>query len=161
VLGLTCGQLSLVNYDEFVTATTLPDQSPPKGTVIRRLRGAPAVVTLALSLTAACGNPAASTPTTGLTGVVVRGPITPVCQLDVPCDAPFSAGFTVEQDGRSVARFRSDTNGHFTVWLRPGTYRVVPDRDAPLLVPASQARAVDVGQTGLTNVRLAFDTGIR
>ena len=109
----------------------------------------------------ACGNPASSTPTTGLTGVVVRGPITPVCRIDIPCDAPFSAGFSVQQNGRQAGQFRSDADGRFTVWLSPGAYRVVPDRDAPLMAPASQARAVEVGSVGLTAVRLEFDTGIR
>jgi hypothetical protein len=50
----------------------------------------------------ACANPASSTPTTGLTGVVVRGPITPVCRIDIACDAPFSAGFSVQRSGRQA-----------------------------------------------------------
>ena len=109
----------------------------------------------------ACGNPASSTPTTGLTGVVVRGPITPVCRIDIPCDAPFSAGFSVQQNGRRIGQFRSDTEGRFTVWLSHGAYTVVPDADAPLMAPTFQARSVEVGGTGLTIVRLEFDTGIR
>jgi hypothetical protein len=40
-------------------------------------------------------------------------------------------------------------------------YRVVPDSDAPLMAPASQTRAVEVGSFGLTTVRLEFDIGIR
>jgi hypothetical protein len=118
-------------------------------------------VLVTATIATACGNPASSTPTTGLTGVVVRGPITPVCRVDIPCDAPFSAGFSVQQSGRRAGQFRSDANGRFTVWLSPGAYRVVPDSDAPLIAPASQARAVDVGSVGLTSVRLEFDTGIR
>jgi len=110
---------------------------------------------------AACAGPGSPTPTTGLTGTVVRGPITPVCQPQVPCDAPFSAGFSVERNGGHVAQFRSDAAGAFTVWLAPGTYRIIPDADAPLLAPSSQAKAVDVGSFGLTSVRLEFDTGIR
>jgi hypothetical protein len=94
--------------------------------------------------------------------VVVRGPITPVCRVDVPCDAPFSAGFTVQRAGRQVAQFQSDSAGQFTVYLQPGAYSVVPNADAPLISPSSQAKAVTVGDTGpLTVVRLAFDTGIR
>jgi hypothetical protein len=92
---------------------------------------------------------------------VLRGPIAPVCQANVSCDAPFSAGFTVGQQGRAVARFQSDTAGHFTVWIGPGTYSIVPDADAPLLAPSSQARIVEVGTAGLTTVELHFDTGIR
>ena len=110
---------------------------------------------------AACGSPTSSTLTTGLTGVVMRGPITPVCRTDVPCDAPFSAGFTVEQNSRRAGQFRSDADGRFTVWLSPGAYTIVPDADAPLMRPALQARPVEVGRTGLTTVRLEFDTGIR
>lgn len=109
----------------------------------------------------ACGGPASPTPATGLTGVVRRGPITPVCQVDVPCDAPFSAGFTVEQGRTSVARFRSDAEGRFTVHVQPGAYIVLPDADAPLIAPQSQGKPVTVGPSGLTEVRLEFDTGIR
>jgi hypothetical protein len=115
------------------------------------------VATLAVS---ACSATAPS-PTTGLMGIVVRGPITPVCRLDVPCDAPFSAGFTVQRDARRVAGFQSDAAGQFTVMLDPGTYSVVPNADAPVMVPAAQAKAVTVGNVGLTTVRLTFDTGIR
>ncbi|HYT77032.1 MAG TPA: hypothetical protein VEL79_19915 [Vicinamibacterales bacterium] len=114
-----------------------------------------------LSLAAACGGPGSPTPTTGLTGTVVRGPITPVCQPQVACDAPFSAGFTVERNGRQIAQFRSAADGTFTVWLSPGTYNVIPDADAPLLAPMSQLKTADVGTVGLTTVRLQFDTGIR
>lgn len=103
----------------------------------------------------------APSPTTGLTGVVVRGPITPVCRVDVPCEAPFSASFTVQRDGRRVAGFQSDASGQFTVLLTPGPYTVVPNADAPVIVPAAQAKSVTVGDTGLTVVRLTFDTGIR
>lgn len=119
------------------------------------------VLLVMMASLAACGNPVSSTPTTGLTGVVVRGPITPVCQIGRPCDAPFSAGFSVEQNGRRVDRFRSDAEGRFTVWLPPSTYRIIPDADAPLMAPASQGKIVEVGRIGLTYVRLDFDTGIR
>ena len=108
-----------------------------------------------------CGTSVSPTPGTGLTGVVVRGPITPVCQVAVPCEAPFSAGFTVEQDGRRVAQFHSNADGRFSVRLLPGQYRVAPDLDAPIIRPASQVKTVDVGDSGMTEVRLQFDTGIR
>lgn len=116
---------------------------------------------IAAGTTGACAQPNTATPTTGLSGVVVRGPVTPVCRIDVPCDAPFSAGFTVASSGREVARFRSDTDGRFTVFLLPGVYRVVPDGDAPIIAPAAQAKTVEVMNAGLTIVRLEFDTGIR
>ncbi len=100
-------------------------------------------------------------PSTGLSGIVMRGPITPVCQAQSACDAPFSASFTVQKGGRTVAAFRSDSLGHFDVQLSPGTYVVVPGADAPIISPTSQTRSVTVGTTGLTAVQLDFDTGIR
>jgi hypothetical protein len=112
-------------------------------------------------MTLGCHNPASPTLTTGLTGIVLRGPITPVCQIQVPCDAPFSADFSVEQNGRVVSRFRSDQDGRFTVMLEPGAYRVVPASEAPIIFPASQAKTVTVLASGLTEIRLTFDTGLR
>ena len=116
---------------------------------------------LALSCwTASCGAPAAPSDT-ALDGTVVRGPIQPVCQVDVRCDAPFSASFTVQQGDRVVAAFRSDSQGHFEVPLARGMYVVVPGPDAPIISAKAQAKDVVVGAKGLTTVLLHFDTGIR
>ena len=112
-------------------------------------------------LTAACGGPTSATPTTGLTGTVVRTPVTPVCSVTVPCSAPFSAAFSVDRGGAVVSHFVSDTDGHFSVMLSPGTYQIVPGPDAPLIAPTSQVKTVTVQGTGLTTVTLEFDTGIR
>ena len=97
---------------------------------------------------------------TGLEGTVRRGPITPVCQVGVPCDAPFSASFVVWQGSRLVTRFQSDSSGHYLVLLAPGAYSVVPDSTAPIW-PQGQTRQVTVGPAGLTHLDLEFDTGIR
>ena len=110
---------------------------------------------------AACATGQFGVPTTGLTGIVVRGPVTPVCMVNVPCSAPFSATFTVNRGSSTVTSFQSDDQGHFTVMLYPGTYAVVPAVDAPLMNPSSQIKTVTVGATGLTTVELEFDTGIR
>jgi len=119
------------------------------------------VLLLIAALLAACSATAPS-PVTGLTGVVLRGPVTPVCRVDVPCDAPFSASFIVQRSGRTVAQFQSDMSGQFTVFLPPGVYTVIPNSGAPIIAPSSQAKQVTVENTGtLTTVRLTFDTGIR
>lgn len=101
------------------------------------------------------------TPSTGLAGVVRRGPTQPVCVEASPCDEPFAARFTVLRDGRSVATFRSDAAGRFRVALPPDDYRVVPAADAPILAPTSQVKDVTVRRDGVTDVTLDFDTGIR
>jgi hypothetical protein len=98
---------------------------------------------------------------TGLVGQVLRGPVTPVCRIDVPCDAPFSAWFNVLQGDALVTRFHSDSAGEFRVALAPGAYVVVPSDSAPLMVPGAQRKDVSVGPTGFTRVMLSFDTGIR
>jgi hypothetical protein len=119
------------------------------------------VLALPLALvTGACGSPAAPSGT-GLSGTVLRGPIQPVCSTTLPCDAAFSAGFSVRRDSARVGAFRSDAAGHFEVGLTPGNYLVVPDSDAPIISPASQTKDVVVGPSGLTTVELHFDTGIR
>jgi hypothetical protein len=110
--------------------------------------------------TAGCGAPTAPGDS-ALAGTVVRGPVQPVCRVDVPCDAPFSASFTVQQGDRVVATFRSDSQGHFEVRLAGGVYVVVPGPDAPIMLPRAQAKEVVVGSSGLTTVLLQFDTGIR
>jgi hypothetical protein len=79
----------------------------------------------------------------------------------VPCEAPFSADFTVKRGVLVVATFRSDAEGRFDVDLAPGTYLIIPSENAPIFSPPSQAKQVVVGEDKSTNVRLEFDTGIR
>ena len=119
------------------------------------------VLALIVAVGTACDQPLSPTTETGLTGVVVRGPIAPVCQIDRPCNAPFSAAFDVFENARRVAGFTSDAEGRFTVMLPAGAYRVVPAADAPILQRPAQVRTVEVLSVGLTQVRLEFDTGIR
>lgn len=100
-------------------------------------------------------------PGTALAGMVRRAPVTPVCRVEIPCDAPFAAHFSVLAAGRAVATFRSDSDGRFQVALPPGSFVIVPGPDAPIISPASQTRQVRVDSAGVTWVGLEFDTGIR
>ncbi len=116
----------------------------------------------------ACHHPPATAPitdplmpNTGLAGMVRRAPTTPVCQVEIPCDAPFAAHFSVFAGGQAVASFRSDSAGRFQVALPPGTFVIVPGPDAPIISPASQTRQVTVDSAGVTWIGLEFDTGIR
>jgi hypothetical protein len=97
---------------------------------------------------------------TGLEGTVLLGPTQPVCRPGEACDAPFSAGFEAWHGQQLVARFRSDSAGHYRVALMPGAYVVVADSAAPIW-PGRQAHDVVVGNVGFTHVDLDFDTGIR
>ena len=95
---------------------------------------------------------------TGLEGTVRRGPIQPVCRVEESCDAPWHASFVLQQDGRVVRRFVSDSTGHFLVYAPSGTYLVVPEQTIGI---GAQTPEVQVGADGLTHVDLLFDTGIR
>ncbi len=93
-----------------------------------------------------------------LEGTVLRGPVTPVCIEEVPCDLPFAGQFDVERLGRRVTRFESDAAGRFTVRLAPGDYAIRWIGGG--LGPLGQVRAVSV-ERPVTDVELHFDTGIR
>jgi hypothetical protein len=120
-----------------------------------------------LGLTAAvCNNPTQSTdaaggvkPSTGLTGTIRRGPVTPVCQTGVPCDAAYTGSFDVTRNGRRVATFHTDSTGRFSIALQPGSYTIVPSGPSPFMYP--QPKAVTVQAQGMTEVQLMYDTGIR
>ena len=94
---------------------------------------------------------------------MLRGPMCPNVNTDVPCpDEPFSASFEVfDNQGNQVARFTSDELGHFQVALDSGVYTIVPGKDAPLMLPKTQEKQVDVQQNQFLQVTLRFDTGIR
>ena len=93
-------------------------------------------------------------------GLVIRGPIQPVCQQNVPCEAPFSADFTVQQGNTVITTFRSDATGRFDLRLAPGTYLIIPGPNAPIF-PRNQAKQIVVGVADIVNIRLEFDTGLR
>jgi len=103
---------------------------------------------------------------TGPSGVVLevqvlRGPITPVCLSEHPCEAGFAARFDVYQAGRVEAQFTTDANGQARLRLPPGEYEIVPDARAPLISPREQRRALRVEEPGPVAITLQFDTGLR
>ena len=106
--------------------------------------------------------PAASAGTTGsgLYGVVKKGPITPVCRVGVPCDAPAEVTLVFSRGGREVARVRSSKTGHYRIALAPGVYDVRSTvRIGIQKLPKPHAVHVRAGHWDRIN--LFFDTGIR
>jgi len=102
--------------------------------------------------------------TTGLEGIVYRGPISPVVVDGEVNDAPFSALFRVYNlKNKRVATFTSNAAGEFSVVLAPGTYKIIPDKSAPIIIISaeSQVQEITVNPVGITNLDLYFDTGIR
>jgi hypothetical protein len=78
------------------------------------------VAASALALAAPAGGVTGS----GLYGVVMRGPIAPVCTTETPCEAP-AAGVKLSfvRNG-SVKTVVTSSQGRYRIALAPGTYSV-------------------------------------
>ena len=66
----------------------------------------------------------ATTLSSGLYGVVHKGPIMPVCRNDVPCDAPAQVTLLFMRGTNVVARGRSAADGRYRIAIPPGYYAV-------------------------------------
>ncbi len=122
------------------------------------------VVAIAVaSLGFAAAAAGAATPlriSSGLHGVVMRGPTKPVCPAEQLCEEP-AAGIVLRfsRAGHVVAQVRTDRVGAYTVRLRPGTYTVTTTqrRVGAGLTP----RIVRVPRGRLARVDFHLDTGIQ
>jgi hypothetical protein len=106
--------------------------------------------------------PTASPGTTGsgLYGIVKKGPITPVCRVGVPCDAPAEVTLVFSRAGREIARARSSKRGYYRLALEPGFYDVRSSvRIGIQKLP--KPRAVHVRSGHWDRINFFFDTGIR
>jgi Protein of unknown function (DUF1416) len=113
-----------------------------------------AVVIAWVALVAAAG--AHATTTTGLHGIVMRGPISPVCVAEQPCSEPaVGAVLLFSREGTVVARVKVGSEGRYRVFLRPGVYAV---RALHQRLDPTSAR-VHTGRP--TRTDFSIDTGIR
>ena len=58
----------------------------------------------------------------GLYGVVTRGPTTPVCQVGVPCSAPYGHSTLVFSRTGITQRVTTDAKGKYRIGLAPGRW---------------------------------------
>jgi hypothetical protein len=106
----------------------------------------------------ASATPSATPAPSGLYGLVKRGPVTPVCQVGVPCDEPAAnATFLLIRKGKST-RVRTDARGHYRVRLAPGRYIIARPSWGPGSIKPASAR-VPPGR--FARVNIFIDTGIR
>jgi len=118
------------------------------------------IAAAALCILSVAAVPAEATAASGLRGVVLRGPITPVCRIGERCDAPAAhVTLVFSGAGRVVARTRTGADGRFRVALRPGRYAVRTTR-------VGFERTVTPARVGVPTGRYArvtfrIDTGIR
>lgn len=128
------------------------------------------VALLALFALAACGasGPGSGGSGTGqgtLVGDVSAGPTCPVESSDHPCPpkpVP-NARVTIETPSGSavVATATTDAQGHFSVSLPPGDYRVRIEPGKGGLPRQDQPENVTIRAGATTSVKIELDTGIR
>ena len=97
----------------------------------------------------------------GLYGVATRGPISPVCVVELPCDEPAShVTFAFSRNGDVVGRAVTDVDGRYRVHLPAGLYTVrrvsVTGIDRRL-----DPNEVRVRPRRFVRVDFSIDTGIR
>jgi hypothetical protein len=112
------------------------------------------------ALVLGCGSAGGGTATTGLKGRVMRGPITPVCRSNQPCDEPArGVRLLFYRSGKLAALATTDQRGWYRIALRAGSYTVRTNRRAPenRLSPSR----VTVPRDRFKRVDLYIDTGIR
>ena len=97
---------------------------------------------------------------TGVQGVVLRGPVRPVCEEGVRCFVPASnVMLVVLRQGRETARVRARADGSYAVTLPPGRYRIRPLRKT--FGAGYLGRVVTVTRGRMSRLDLVIDTGIR
>lgn len=107
-----------------------------------------AALTLTVVASLAAGGSATITPS-GLRGIVMRGPTSPICHVGDPCEEP-AKGLLLQfrRDGRIVKQVRTSRTGRYRVLLRRGRYAVTtpglraPARLQPQLVAVPRGRIV-------------------
>lgn len=119
-----------------------------------------AVLALAAVSLAAAACATATTPATGVRGIVLRGPTQPVCEVGRSCDAP-APGVTLvfSRAGKERARVKTGRDGRFRVALAPGRYGIRTTQKSFGRTP--EPATVTVPRTGYARVTLRLDTGIR
>ena len=95
--------------------------------------------------------------TSGLHGLVTRGPVTPVCRAGTRCSAPASHVSLVFSRHGLVERTTTDARGRYRITLRPGLWKVRAPHAGFAVTPTFVV--VRAGVSRLTN--LSIDTGIR
>ena len=96
-----------------------------------------------------------------LVGVVTRGPITPVCALEQPCDEPAAhVTLVFVRNGVVTGRVTTDSAGRYRVALPGGSYSV---RRAKAAAPDRRLdpRMVRVRPRVKLRIDFSIDTGIR
>jgi hypothetical protein len=120
-----------------------------------------AFVALAAAVVASSAGAATGASSSGLRGLVTRGPITPVCVAGQPCSEPAkNVTLVFSRNGRVVRRARTNDRGRYRVALAPGLYavRITPRPSIGRGLEPVRARVM---RARFRRLDFAIDTGIR
>jgi hypothetical protein len=113
----------------------------------------------------AASSAGAATSSTGLRGVVMRGPIAPVCAVEQPCDAPAKdVTLIFSRDGKVVRRTTTNDKGRYRVALAAGLYSVrlgKTQRQVQRIGRGLQPTRVRVLANRFRRIDFSIDSGIR
>ena len=117
------------------------------------------LATLAVAVVASSAG--AATSSSGLRGLVTRGPIAPVCVAGQPCSEP-AKGVTLvfSRNGQVVRRARTNDHGRYRVALAPGLYavRLTPKPSIGRGLEPLRARVL---RSRFRRLDFSIDTGVR
>jgi hypothetical protein len=119
------------------------------------------LATLSLSAGMAGGRGRHTRPDSGISGEVRYGPTCPVQRPGQNCTRPYRATIRIfrEPANRLVGSPRSHRDGSFSVRLRPGRYRLVPEQGHPF--PHASPQDLTVSAHRFSHVVINYDSGIR
>jgi hypothetical protein len=121
-----------------------------------------ALVILFLALVLAGAAAAGTITPSGLRGLVMRGPITPVCVAGQPCSAPAPhVTLLFLRNGRVIGRAVTNDDGRYRIRLRAGFYSVKRPSQAATIGRGLEPDHTRVRAGRFTRVDFAIDTGIR
>jgi hypothetical protein len=122
------------------------------------MRSTRTLALIVVSLTLAVGASASSS-SSGLHGTVRRAPITPVCRVGIPCDAPAPGVVLTFSRTGVVRKVRTDQTGAYRIALPPGVYSVTTSLRPFGRTPRPARVHVRAGHWD--KIAFAIDTGIR
>jgi len=98
-------------------------------------------------------------PRSGLYGTVMRAPITPVCKVGVPCEAPAANVILVFSRASFAKETQTDEQGAYRIGLPPGIYSVRTNSKPFGQTPRPARVRVRAGHSD--RIVFMIDTGIR
>lgn len=102
--------------------------------------------------------------TSGIKGIVMIGPISPVEKEGEINEKPYPGAVILIMDSKGkkeIASVKSDQNGRFEIYLAPDTYQLLPQTPDKQPLPVADPQTVVVTADKFTEVTINYDSGIR